>query len=192
MNKDGVSIAFELITDELKRVADDISNQGAQAFKERRFDDAQRLSETGRNLDGFIEKLNNLLEEWQAGIDVNVRRRIHIDKIRNIRPHKKSKTSKKPKTKLRVRFNNGKVIEENYAADTFALAIKEIGFSKVEALGFTQEGLPLVGIKKSNERNQRQIDGKYVCVHSSTNRKKEILETIANRLGVGLKVEVIQ
>jgi hypothetical protein len=187
MNKDGVSIAFELITDELKRVADDISNQGAQAFKERRFDDAQRLSETGRNLDGFIEKLNNLLEEWQAGIDVNVRRKTHIDKFRNIRPRKKSK-----KTRLRVRFNSGKVIEEYFAADTFALAIKEMGFGKIETLGLSQEGLPLVGTKKSSDYNQRQIDGKYVCVHSSTNRKKEILETIAGRLGIGLKVEIIQ
>ena len=187
MNKDGVSIAFELITDELERVADDIANQGSLAFKERRYEDAQHLSETGRNLHAFIEKMSNLLEEWQAGIDVNVRRRTRVGKMRDIRPHTKSK-----KTRLRVRFNNGEVIEENYAADTFALAIKKMGFGKVEALGLTQEGLPLVGTKRSSEYNQRQIDGKYICVHSSTNRKKEILETIASRLGVGLKTEIIQ
>ena len=107
--------------------------------------------------------------------------------MRDIRPRTKSK-----KTRLRVRFDKGEVIEENYAADTFTLAIKKMGFGKVEALGLTQEGLPLVGTKRSSEYNQRQIDGKYVCVHSSTNRKKEILETIASRLGVGLKTEIIQ
>ena len=88
-----------------------------------------------------------------------------------------------------------KEIEERYAADTFALAIKEMGLQKVEALGLSAQGLPLVGSKRSkrsNKRNQRQIDGKYVCVHSSTDRKKGTLETLANRLGVGLKVEIIQ
>lgn len=189
MNKDGVSTGFGLITDELKRSADDISDQGSRAFKEGRYDDAKRLSETGKNLHSFIEKVNNLLREWQAGIDVNVRRKIHIDKIREIRPHTKSK-----KTRLRVRFNNSKEIEERYAADTFVLAIKEMGLQKVEALGLSAQGLPLVGSKRSNKRNrnQRQIDGKYVCVHSSTDRKKGTLETIASRLGVGLKVEIIQ
>jgi len=187
MNNDGVSIAFELIADELGRVADDIAHQGSLAFKERQYDVAQRLSETGKNLQGFIEKVNYLLEEWQAGIDVNVRRKIQINKIRNIRPHRKSK-----KTRLRVRFNNGKVIEEYFAADTFALAIKDMGLGKVEALGLTEVGLPLVGTKRSNEYNQRQIDGKYICVHSSTNEKKKTLETIGSRLGVGLKVEIIQ
>jgi hypothetical protein len=187
MNSDGVSIAFELITDELERVAEDIVNEGSRAFKERRYDDAKHLSETGTNLHGFIEKVNNLLEEWQAGIDLTVRRKTHIDKLRNRRTHKKGK-----KTRLRVSLNNGKVIEEYFAADTFALAIKEMGFSKIEALGLTQEGLPLVGTKKSSDYNQRRIDGKYVCVHSSTNRKKEILETLASRLGLGLKVEIIQ
>lgn len=63
MNNDGVSIAFELITDELERVANDIAAQGSMAFKERRYNDAQRLSETGKNLNSFIEKVNNLLEE---------------------------------------------------------------------------------------------------------------------------------
>jgi hypothetical protein len=187
MNKDGVSTGFGLITDELKRFADDIADQGSRAFKEGRYDDAQRLSGTGKNLHSFIEKINNLLGEWQAGFDLKKRSRSHTDKNHEIRHHTKSH-----KTRLRVRFNNGKEIIERYAADTFALAIKEIGFDKIEALGLSAQGLPLVGSKRSNERNQRHIDGKYICVHSSTNRKKEILETIAGRLGLGLKVEIIQ
>jgi len=185
MNNDGVSIAFELITDELERVADEIANQGSLAFKERRYDDAQRLSGTGKNLLGFVEKVKNLLEEWQAGVDVNVRRKIHINKIR--KPQTKSQ-----KTRLRVKFSNGKAIEEYFAADTFSLTIKEIGLSKVESLRLTVRGVPLVGIQRSPDYNQRQIDGKYVCVHSSTEEKKEMLETIAKRLGIGLKVEIIK
>jgi len=97
------------------------------------------------------------------------------------------------KTRLRVRFNNGEVIEENYAADTFALVIKKMGFRKVEALGLTLDGLPLVSTQKSSEYPQREIDGKgrYVCIHSSTEAKKKILEKIASRLGEGLRVEII-
>ena len=99
---------------------------------------------------------------------------------------------KGPKTKLRVSFiNSGKVIEESYAADTFVLAIKEMGLGKVEALGLTQQALPLIDTKKDREHSQRQLDGKYICVHSSTDRKKKILETIGSRLGVGLKIEII-
>jgi hypothetical protein len=186
MNRDGVSTAFELITDELERVAEEIANQGAVAFKERRSDEAKRLIETQENVNSFIEKVKNLLEEWQAGVDVDVRRKTRIGRSRHIRPHIKSK-----KKRLRVRFSNGKLIEENYAADTFALSIKEMGFGKVEPLGISQQGLPLVGTKRSTKRNQRYIDGKYVCVHSSTRSKKDILDKIANRLGVGLKVEMI-
>lgn len=61
-----------------------------------------------------------------------MRRGIKIENIRDIRPSSKSR-----KTRLRVRFNNGKEFEEYFAADTFALAIKEMGFSKVEPLGLT-------------------------------------------------------
>ena len=120
MDHDKVSIAFELIADELERVAEDIANQGALAFKQRRHDDAKNLSETGKNLHEFIAKVNNLMEEWQADIDVNARRNINIADIRGNRshpPHKKSK-----KTRLKVTFNNGKEIKEYFAADTFALA----------------------------------------------------------------------
>jgi len=185
MNKDGIAIAFELISEELERIADEIADQGSLAFKERRYDDAQRLSGTGKNLLSFVEKVKNLLEEWQAGFDVNVRRKISINKIR--KPQTKSQ-----KTRLRVKFNNGKAIEEYFAADTFSFTIKEIGLSKVEPLRLTVRGVPLVGMQRSRDYNQRQIDGKFICVHSSTEEKKEMLEKIAERLGVGFKVEIVK
>lgn len=187
MNKDGVSIAFELIIEELEEVAKDIDSQGSLAFKERRYDAALHLSETGKNLHGFIEKVTGLLDEWQAGIDVNMRQKIHIAKISDKKTNTKSR-----KTRLKVRLGNGNEIEEYYAADTFALAIKEMGIDTVEALGLTNRGIPLVGSKRSNEYKQRQIDGKYVCVHSSTIEKMETLETIADRLGIKIKVQMIQ
>ena len=137
----------------------------------------------------FHEKVNNLLEKWQVGIDADVRDKIQIINFRETQRNPESK-----KTRLRVTFDNGKKIEESFAAATFVLAIKEMGFSKVEALGLTTRGFPLIDTKKSNNNkyNQHQIDGKYVCVHSSTTEKKKTLEKIANQLGVGLKVDIIQ
>jgi hypothetical protein len=130
-----------------------------------------------------------LLEDWQSGIDVSTRHR-----FAERRATKKGKTvathSKGPKTALRVRFPDGTTIEEHYAADTFALALKHIGFARVEALGLTENRLPLVGNTRSEEYGQRRIDGKYVCTHSSTQKKKETLEKIAKKLGLSLKVDV--
>lgn len=188
MNNDGVSVAFELISHELSRVADDIALQGTLAFKDRRYDDVQKLSDTGKSLNMFIKKANALLEEWQAGIDVNIRRKTHIE---NMPPSDYVLQSKAPKTRIRVNFANGNKIEENYAADTFALALKEIGFNRVEALKISERGLPLVGTEKNEKYTQRYLDGKYICVHSSTNEKKDTLELIAKKLGVSIEVEVI-
>ena len=187
MNNDGVSIAFELIIEELQRVTDDLADQGALAFKERRNEDAQRLSEVAQNLHEFIGKVHNLTEEWQTGLYAAPRQQIEMAEIQHIRSHTKSK-----KTRLSVKFNNGREIAKNYAADTFALAIKEIGLSRVESLGLTECGVPLVTTKKDKKYAQRQIDGKYVCVHSSTKRKKETLDIIAKQLHLTLKVEIIK
>ena len=95
------------------------------------------------------------------------------------------------KTGLRVTFPDGNVIELDCAAATFALALKKLGLDeRVEALKFTECGVPLVSHEKSTEYGQRLVEGKYVCTHSNTNRKKETLERVCHRLGVSSKVEV--
>jgi hypothetical protein len=190
MNKDGVAAAFELIIEEIESVADKIADQGSEAFREKNYDAAQRLGESGKNLLAFLDKVQNLLEDWQRGIDVATRQRFSSSQ-----PQKKrtpaSSQRKAQKTVLRVKFDDGTVIEEHYAADTFALALQRMGLDRVSALGITECGIPLVGGKKDDQYNQRIIDGRYICTHSNTQKKKVTLEKIAESFKMSLKVEIL-
>ena len=189
MKTDGVAAAFELIIEEIEGVASGRAAQGSQAFREKAYDVAQQLGESGKSLESFRAKVTELLEEWQSGIDITTRQRFSTPRSKEIRagkPHTKG-----PRTRLRVAFDGGPTIEEHYAADTFALALQQMGFERVAALGITERNVPLVGDVRSAQHNQRRLDGRYVCVHSSTPEKKETLERVAKRLGVGLNVEVV-
>ena len=189
MNKDGVAAAFELIIEEIESVADQIADQGSEAFQQKNYNTAQRLGELGENLQAFLARVEKLLEDWQRGIDVATRQR-----FLSSQPKKKTPTSsqgKARKTVLRVKFDDGTVIEEHYAADTFALALQRMGLDRVSALGITECGIPLVGDRKSDQYSQRIIDGRYVCTHSNTQRKKDTLEKIAESFKMSLKVEII-
>ena len=82
------------------------------------------------------------------------------------------------------------MIEEYIAADTFALALRKLGLGRVESLAVTELNLPLVGNTRSPNYGQRRVDNKYVLTHFSTQKKKEILDRVALRLGVGIKVHI--
>ena len=104
-----------------------------------------------------------------------------------ISPHKKS-----AKSGLIVAFPNGKTVSNHFASETFAEAIKIIGYEKVEALKIVYCGVPIVSRKKDEFYNQQQIkSGIYVMTHSSNKMKKQLLDEISNRLNLNLEVEVI-
>ena len=192
MNTDGVAAAFELIVEEIEAVASEIAEQGSKAFREKAYDVAQELSESGKSLQEFRTKVMELLEEWQSGIDVTTRQRFTRSRPKPKRPGASVKAhAKGTRTRLRVTFADGHQIEEDYAADTFALALRRIGLDRVEGLGITDRNTPLVGHVRSNQYSQRRVDGKYICTHSSTQEKKDILDRIAKDLGVSLKVHII-
>ena len=50
MSQEGVTVAFEVILEEMAAVENQLANEGAQAFKSKRYDDATRLSESGKRL----------------------------------------------------------------------------------------------------------------------------------------------
>lgn len=186
---DGVAAAFELITEEIEAVATEIAEQGRWAFRDKEYDKAQHLGESGKSLQEFRAKVEHLLEEWQSGIDIATRQRFATSRTKQAKP--RSPHLKAPKTRLRVTFADGTAIEEYYAADTFALALHRLNLDRVAALGLTECGIPLVGGTKSDQYGQRKIDGKFICTHSSTKDKKEVLERVAKSLGASLKVEVV-
>lgn len=187
MNTDGVTSAFQIISEEIDRVAGGIAEQGSKAFQEMRYADAQFLAESGKGLLEFRGKVDALLEEWQAGIDVQVRKKVEI---KAIEPRIKS-SPKSKKTTLRVTFADGRIIKEYFAADTFTQVIREIGLDLVESFGIMVRGVPLVGSLRSSSYQQRRIDSRYVITHSSTEEKKETLEDLARRAGIRYKVDIV-
>jgi hypothetical protein len=190
MNRDGVATAFELIIEEIEAVATDIANQGSKAFRDKAYDVAQQLGESGKNLQEFQNRVESLLEDWQSGIDVATRQR--FSERQKARKKPIATHGKAPKTRLRVTFADGKTIEEYYAADTFALALQHFGLSRVESLGLTESGIPLIGNARSEQYGQRRIEGKYICTHSNTQKKKVTLDKIGDKLGVGITVKIIK
>lgn len=189
MNKDNVTAAFELIIEEIEVIASELAEQGGKAFRDQTYEIAQQLIESGKNLQNFRAKVVALLDDWQSGIDIATRQRFKTHRIRESKPLKAH--TKGPKNGLRVSFSGGPKIDEYFAADTFALALRHIGLDRVEALGISKRNMHLIGTSKSEQYGQRLIDGKYILTHSSTQEKKETLEKIAKKLGVNLKVEIV-
>ena len=96
-----------------------------------------------------------------------------------------------PNTRLLVKFQDGPVICEAKAADTFALALKEFGLDRVGKLGKLVGGVPLISMRRHETYTQYQIGKEYVMTHSNTKSKKEMLEAVANELGLQVSVEIV-
>jgi len=199
MNKDGVATAFELIVGEIESVAAELAEQGAKALREKDYSGAQQVIESGKSLEEFRAKVDALLDEWQSGIDIMTRQRFITARHQELfavnpkRPKPQALRqhhSKNSKTGLRVTFPDGETIAEYIAADTFALVLRKLGLARVEALGCAELNMPLVGDARSSDYGQRRVDGRYVLTHFSNQKKKEILERVAKRLGTTIKVQV--
>ena len=184
---DGIATAFEMIMDEIEGEAGKIADKGANAFRNKDYAEAQKLGDAGHGLMEFRKKVDELLAEWQAGIDVSYRRTFTIKGLPETKDSKRRKN-----TKLRVRFADGPEIEEYFAADTFALAIKEFGIERVEKLGLIDNGDPLISSHKHPTYQHRKFGDRYLSTHSSTDRKKDMLEQISKLLGRKVTVTIIQ
>ncbi|MGD0651268.1 MAG: hypothetical protein ABSA97_09045 [Verrucomicrobiia bacterium] len=189
IDRDGVVAAFQLIIEEIESVAQNIADQGGDAFRRKDYEKAQILGESGKNLEAFRARVAALLDDWQAGIDIDTRKRF-LPTERRIKKDHVTAHEKAPKSTLRVTLPTGDIVEEYFAADTFALAIKALGIDKVRSLNITETGIPLIDSTKHPQYSQRKVDGWYICTHSNTHRKKEVLERIAKKLGVRIKIEV--
>jgi len=105
-----------------------------------------------------------------------------------------TKSTKGPKTLLRVSFPDGTVIQDRKAKVTFAKTIEKIGLMRVRNLGITLCGVPLVSNTQDKKYAGAQIpteNGLYIMTHSSTEDKKKKLDALSGQLKLGLKVDVI-
>lgn len=126
-------------------------------------------------------------------MDLDVRKHFHLPE------HTKStstiptarRRSRRPRKCLRVRMPSGQVICEPRAAATFVKALEGLGIQRVHALRFKENGGLLVDTSDNGSSGIHPVQGYYVCTHSSTERKRDVLVKIAEQLGVDLQVEMI-
>lgn len=188
MNKDNLSTAFELISFEIEAVANEITEQGSKAFKEKRYDDAQVLADTGKKLKSFGGKVDQLLNEWEIGFDPVTRTRANMPKL----PFQEKKHRfKRTKRRLHVLFKDGSELKEYHATDTFVQTLEKIGIETIEQLGISVRGVPLVGSSNATQYTLRRVGAKYIITHSSTDEKKKILDEISSRLNLGMTAKTI-
>ena len=186
MKSDGVSTAFAIIMEEIASVEEQLNQEGINAFKNSKYEEAKKLSESGKALGAFRTKLEALRDEWSSGIDVSTRERVKVEPGYNIRPHTKS-----AKTIIRVTMSNGRIIQRPTAAQTMADVIEALGLEKVRGLGHKVSGVDLVSTSKHKKYGQVQRGKYFICTHSNTESKKKLLLQIAKSLGQSIKVEIV-
>ena len=96
---------------------------------------------------------------------------------------------------LKVIFENGTVIHESNAVDTFCKFVEYVGVEKVRSLSLTQCNVPLISntLDLKYKNWQKPIgEGWYLMAKNNTKRKKYDIERIAAAFGIKVKVEIVQ
>ncbi len=103
-------------------------------------------------------------------------------------------TGKAKASRLRITFPNGMFIQKSTASETFCTFVEQVGAEKVRSMNLTLNRVPLISnvLDRKYKRSQKHIgNGLYLMTLSDTDTKKEIIEKIAAKFGMELKVEKI-
>lgn len=95
-----------------------------------------------------------------------------------------------PNTDLSVRFDDGTLITENTAAETFVRVIEKIGLEKVRQLNIKMNRHLLVSKERIPVYTPQFLNGYYIQTHCNNSTKKRKLDEISNRLHLGLQVTI--
>ena len=207
-----VKAAIELLSSTLDEERKRIFEAGALAMKQQDVTTARAVLVFAEKLDGFQKEVAGCLTRWEelqkandtaspAVQQVIVRGGIFkVGSSETASPVVDSEPSCNLPTgtggnKLRVTFPDGTVFcDPKTAANTFTAAIRKIGATKVVPLGLHIGKEPLVSTKRAERWPNLSHpigEGYYAYTYSSTERKKQFLDTISNSLGLGLKVEIV-
>jgi hypothetical protein len=186
---ESVTIAFELMKLELDATVEDLNTQGAELFRRSNYEEAKRLTDDGRALRDFCEKVDILANEWRE------RFAEQTDEEPTEQEQQAARTilsaSKGSRTRLLVKFRDGSAIAEKTAALTLVKVIERVGFEKVAALGISVNRENLVSMDRSKKYQDTEVEQYFIKTHSSTDQKKRTLEQISAALNLGLEVTVI-
>lgn len=109
-------------------------------------------------------------------------------------PQKNPTKQRGSKTRMRVLFADGNIIENMDGADIFAEFVRIVGWQKVREMGLIMDGGPMVTNRKDPQRENdfREVaNGWYLNTHRSNKDKRKIMLKIAQNLGIIIKVEIL-
>ncbi len=185
MKVDVVRLTFDKILAGIEALEVQLAREAPAAYQENRYEDAEDLSDSIKGLKRFRNKFGTICSEWESQIESHVRKRVKIETRKPLQSETKGVLRN-----LRVTLPSGRVIQRPTSAITMAEAIEAMGIAKVNALGITICGAPLLSIEKHSNYGQTRIGKYYIYTQGNTTSKKHILEAIAARLGYEVKVDV--
>ena len=97
-----------------------------------------------------------------------------------------------PNNPISVKMSDGTWISENTGIDTFIEVIKTIGIEEVKKFDLPVNGIPLISDCDYDGKAQRKVETEtvtyWIVSGTDTERKKRILDGIADRLNVNMTV----
>ena len=99
---------------------------------------------------------------------------------------------RKSQCDVRVILPDGRIITNNWVADTLQEVVELAGVENVKKLNINASGIPLVStmLDEKYGRNQRKLsNGMYLMTNSSTETKIKQIKEISEAYSLGLKVE---
>ena len=100
--------------------------------------------------------------------------------------------TKAKSTMLRIKFADGRVIDEPEVAETFRKFVIEVGVDRVRSLGIVRNRVPLVSNTLDEKYKSQQRDlgnGWYLMTCTTTSSKMGDISNIAKRLGIDIEIE---
>lgn len=184
-----VTTAFELMKLELETAVEDLNTQGSELFRESRYEEAKALTDRGKQLRAFCDRVDALASEWIASYSEDDHQEDTEQEFQAARTILSA--SKASRTRLLVTFSDGTTLAEKTAAQTFAKVVERIGCERVANVGVLVNGENIASKEKSKKYSDIEVPPYFIKTHSSTDQKKRNLEQISKALGVNLNVQII-
>lgn len=108
-------------------------------------------------------------------------------------PHEPTKQVVNHTRGMRVQFPDGTVICQTTAIETFKLVLQKIGLQRVHDLHLQHAGYNIVSRKERTDGIamwQHKVDGWYIYCNLNNTAKMRFLQTISEKLHLGLKINV--
>lgn len=103
-----------------------------------------------------------------------------------------SRLNKYNKALLKVTIGNN-VIQEPKSTDTFIKTLNHFSIERVKSLDLVFLGVPLIAEYSHDKYQQKQIsNNRFVLTQVSKEKKKEILEYIAEKFNQNIKIEFVK